>query len=303
MNQKLNDKNQALVDEFVNSLWIEKGLSQNTLFAYRSDLTKFAFFLQTHFDNMQVIYSTETHIQTYLAIRLEKKLSQRSTARMLSSTRAFFVYQIANKRCDKNPVANISNPKLPLYLPATLTESQVDALLEAPDLNDPIQMRDKAMLELLYATGIRVSELVNLQMHELGMLQGVVRVTGKGGKERLVPMGEAALDYLAEYLKKARPELLTRPINTVFPSRRGKTMTRQTFWHRIKRYAAQAGIKVTLSPHTLRHAFATHLLNHGADLRVVQMLLGHSDLSTTQIYTHVATHRMQSLVREHHPRG
>ncbi|MDT0596599.1 site-specific tyrosine recombinase XerD [Glaciecola petra] len=303
MKQKLNDKNQVVIDEFVNSLWIEKGLSQNTLSAYRTDLTQYTLFLQTHFDNMQVINSTQTHIQTYLASRLEKKLSQRSTARMLSTTRAFFVHQIANNRCKKNPVANISNPKLPLYLPSTLTEKQVDALLDAPDLNDPIQMRDKAMLELLYATGIRVSELVNLQMHELGMLQGVVRVTGKGGKERLVPMGETALDCVAEYLKNARPELLTRPINTVFPSRRGKTMTRQTFWHRIKRYASQAGIKVALSPHTLRHAFATHLLNHGADLRVVQMLLGHSDLSTTQIYTHVATHRMQSLVKEHHPRG
>ena len=301
--QQVNDKNQTIIDEFINSLWLEKGLSSNTLSAYRTDLVKFACFMQQQSLDKTLLECSESHVQDYLALRLSKQLSQRSTARMLSSVRAFFVFQIANKRINNNPVSNISNPKLPQYLPSTLTERQVDDLLDAPQIDDPIQMRDKAMLELLYATGIRVSELVNLQMHELGLLQGVIRVTGKGGKERLVPMGETAIEILQDYLKNARPELLKRPINTVFPSSRGKTMTRQTFWYRIKHYAVQANIKVKLSPHTLRHAFATHLLNHGADLRVVQMLLGHSDLSTTQIYTHVATHRMQSLVKEHHPRG
>jgi integrase/recombinase XerD len=236
-------------------------------------------------------------------VRLEQAFSQRSTARFLSSGRAFYVDLVANKKRETNPITAIKNPKLPQYLPGTLSEAQVELLLEAPNVNDPIQMRDKAMLELLYATGIRVSELVNLQMHEIGFMQGVIRVIGKGGKERLVPMGEVALEHIEHYVKFARPELLTKPINTVFPSKRGQTMTRQTFWHRIKHYAMVSGIGVTLSPHTLRHAFATHLLNHGADLRVVQMLLGHSDLSTTQIYTHVATQRLQALVKEHHPRG
>jgi len=301
--QTLNDDNENLIDDFLSMLWVEKGLSQNTISAYKTDLSKLALFLQKHFEDLSLLDATETHIQTYLAIRLENKLSQRSTARMLSSSRAFYVHLIATKQRDSNPIAHISNPKLPQYLPGTLTEKQIDALLEAPEENDPIQMRDKAMLELLYATGIRVSELVNLQMHQLGLTQGVIRVTGKGGKERLVPMGESALEYIELYLKNARPELLNSPTNTVFPSKRGSLMTRQTFWHRIKHYAKKAGIQVALSPHTMRHAFATHLLNHGADLRVVQMLLGHSDLSTTQIYTHVATQRLQSLVKSHHPRG
>ena len=299
----LTSNNQLLIDDFLSMLWVEKGLSENTIKAYKTDLTALAVFLQKHFEDLSLAEALEIHIQTYLAIRLDQKLSQRSTARLLSSCRAFYIYLVQNKVRQDNPINHISNPKLPQYLPSTLTEKQVDALLEAPDEDDPIQMRDKAMLELLYATGVRVSELVNLQMHQIGMLQGVIRVTGKGGKERLVPMGEAALDYLELYLKAARPQLLSKPTNTVFPSKRGSTMTRQTFWHRIKLYAKLAGIKVPLSPHTLRHAFATHLLNHGADLRVVQMLLGHSDLSTTQIYTHVATQRLQSLVKEHHPRG
>lgn len=299
----LTPNNADLIDDFVNMLWIEKGLSENTISAYKSDLNKLALFMQKYFANLCLLEVTTSHVQAYLAVRFEKKISQRSTARMLSTARAFYIYWVANKKIDKNPIADISNPKLPQYLPNTLTEKQVDALLNAPNDIDPIHIRDKAMLELLYATGIRVSELVNLQMNELGMLQGVIRVTGKGGKERLVPMGETALDCLSDYLKNARPELLSKPSNSVFPSKRGQTMTRQTFWHRIKHHALTAGIRGQLSPHTLRHAFATHLLNHGADLRVVQMLLGHSDLSTTQIYTHVATQRLQSLVEKHHPRG
>lgn len=300
---KLSNENEQLIEDFINVLWVEKGLSNNTLSAYKSDLTKLALFLQRYFDELSLISTTESHVLAYLAVRLEQKFSQRSTARMLSSSRAFFIDLIANKKRETNPVTNIGNPKLPQYLPDTLSENQVEQLLNAPNDSDPIQMRDKAMLELLYATGVRVSELVNLQMHELGLLQGVIRVTGKGGKERLVPMGEEALECIQLYLKNGRPELLKRPISVVFPSKRGQTMTRQTFWHRIKHYALVAGIPGKLSPHTLRHAFATHLLNHGADLRVVQMLLGHSDLSTTQIYTHVATQRLQSLVKNHHPRG
>ncbi|MFT6267690.1 MAG: integrase/recombinase XerD [Alphaproteobacteria bacterium] len=299
----LSSENAELIEDFINMLWVEKGLSNNTASAYKSDLTKWALFLQRYFDDLSLVDATESHVQAYLAVRLEQTFSQRSTARLLSSSRAFYVDLVANKHRESNPITAIKNPKLPQYLPDTMSEKQVELLLETPNTHEPIQIRDKAMLELLYATGIRVSELVNLQMHELGLLQGVIRVTGKGGKERLVPMGEEALECIEHYLKYARPELLKKPISTVFPSNRGQTMTRQTFWHRIKHYASVAGIGIKLSPHTLRHAFATHLLNHGADLRVVQMLLGHSDLSTTQIYTHVATQRLQSLVKNHHPRG
>lgn len=301
-NVVINEENASLLDAFLNFLWIEKGLSDNTVNAYRSDLTKLALYLQK-FKHTDFLGADEKAIQDYLALCVEHKLSERSSARALSAARAFYIHLVANNERKDNPVAHIRNPKLPKYLPSTLTEQQVEDLLATPNIDDPIQCRDKAMLELLYATGIRVSELVNLQMHELGMMQGVIRVFGKGQKERLVPMGEQALDCLQYYLKNHRSDLLKTPINYVFPSARGKLMTRQTFWHRIKLYAKQANIGVHLSPHTLRHAFATHLLNHGADLRVVQMLLGHSDLSTTQIYTHVASHRLQSLVEQHHPRG
>ncbi|MBF7075076.1 site-specific tyrosine recombinase XerD [Glaciecola sp. MH2013] len=300
----LSDANEQALNDFISMLWIEKGLSTNTASAYRTDLTKFCLFLQKHSKySSELVYVAETDIQAYLSYRFEKRLSQRSTSRFLSSTRAFYKYAIAKKWREDNPTQGLVNPKLPSQLPGTLSEQQVDDLLACPETDDPIQVRDKAMLELLYATGVRVSELVNLQMNELSLLQGVIRVTGKGNKERLVPLGEIAVDCLADYIKNWRPQLLTKPSNTVFPSKRGTTMTRQTFWHRIKFYAKQAGINCHLSPHTLRHAFATHLLNHGADLRVVQMLLGHSDLSTTQIYTHVATERLQSLVKNHHPRG
>jgi integrase/recombinase XerD len=285
-------------------LWIEKGFSTNTASAYRSDLTKLCLFIQGNvLLNSQLVTVEKYDLQAYLSARFELKLSQRSTSRFLSSSRSFFKYAIAKKWRGDNPTQGLSNPKLPSYLPSTLTEKQVDDLLSAPKDDDPINARDKAMLEVLYATGVRVSELVNLQINEVSLLQGVIRVNGKGNKERLVPLGEVAIDCLANYLKEWRPQLLSKPSNTVFPSKRGTTMTRQTFWHRIKFHAQQANIKVHLSPHTLRHAFATHLLNHGADLRVVQMLLGHSDLSTTQIYTHVATERLQSLVKNHHPRG
>lgn len=300
--QALSSANKSIIEDFIDMLWLEKGLSQNTASAYKTDLQQFALFLQKN-NNVNLIHANAPMVGEYLSERIAKGLSQRSTARFLSSTRAFYRHQIMGKICAINPLDNVRNPKLPSYLPHTLSERQVEALLAAPNQHDAIHIRDKAMLELLYATGVRVSELVKLQMHELGMLQGVIRVTGKGNKERLVPMGEDASECIALYLKTARPELMRKPTNTVFVSKRGLLMTRQTFWHRVKYYAQVAGIVVPLSPHTLRHAFATHLLNHGADLRVVQMLLGHSDLSTTQIYTHVATARLQTLVKEHHPRG
>ncbi|AEP28846.1 site-specific tyrosine recombinase XerD [Brumicola nitratireducens] len=300
----LSAENEIAINDFISMLWVEKGLSDNTASAYRTDLSKFSLFLQSKSALTSDLVSVRKEdIQAYLTARFEQKLSQRSTSRFLSSSRSFFKYAIAKKWREDNPTQGVSNPKLPSYLPSTLSEKQVDDLLAAPNDDDPINVRDKAMLEVLYATGIRVSELVNLQMNEVSLLQGVIRVMGKGNKERLVPLGEVAIDCLATYLKEWRPQLLSKPSNTIFPSKRGSTMTRQTFWHRIKLHAKQAGIQVHLSPHTLRHAFATHLLNHGADLRVVQMLLGHSDLSTTQIYTHVATERLQSLVKNHHPRG
>ena len=300
----LSAENEIAINDFISMLWVEKGLSDNTASAYRTDLSKFSLFLQSKSALTSDLVSVRKEdIQAYLTARFEQKLSQRSTSRFLSSSRSFFKYAIAKKWREDNPTQGLSNPKLPSYLPSTLSEKQVDDLLAAPNDDDPINVRDKAMLEVLYATGIRVSELVNLQMNEVSLLQGVIRVMGKGNKERLVPLGEVAIDCLATYLKEWRPQLLSKPSNTIFPSKRGSTMTRQTFWHRIKLHAKQAGIQVHLSPHTLRHAFATHLLNHGADLRVVQMLLGHSDLSTTQIYTHVATERLQSLVKNHHPRG
>lgn len=300
----LSAENEIAINDFISMLWVEKGLSDNTASAYRTDLSKFSLFLQSKSALTSNLVSVRKEdIQAYLTARFEQKLSQRSTSRFLSSSRSFFKYAIAKKWREDNPTQGVSNPKLPSYLPSTLSEKQVDDLLAAPNDDDPINVRDKAMLEVLYATGIRVSELVNLQMNEVSLLQGVIRVMGKGNKERLVPLGEVAIDCLAAYLKEWRPQLLSKPSNTIFPSKRGSTMTRQTFWHRIKLHAKQAGIQVHLSPHTLRHAFATHLLNHGADLRVVQMLLGHSDLSTTQIYTHVATERLQSLVKNHHPRG
>lgn len=299
----LSHENEEFIEQFITKLWLEKGLSENTTNSYRTDLTFLALFLQKYCNENDLRNATPTHIQAYLAVRDEQNYSARSTARTLSSCRAFYLSLIDSQQRKDNPLEFISNPKLPQSLPKTLSENQVDELLGAPNNIEPLQIRDKAMLELLYATGVRVSELVNLQLHEIGLRQGVIRITGKGGKERLVPMGEQALEALEIYLREARQVLLKQPSNVVFPSIRGTQMTRQTFWHRIKYYALVAGIKAKLSPHTLRHAFATHLLNHGADLRAVQMLLGHSDLSTTQIYTHVATERLKMMVETHHPRG
>ena len=301
---EISSDNLTLLETFLDSLWLEKGLSKNTLSAYRTDLVKLTQHLTIENNQFDLLSLAHTDIQAHLAWRYDQQLSKRSTARFLSSLRAFFAWCQETERRDDDPVSLISNPKLPKSLPKSITEDQVEALLSAPVVDeDPIQLRDKAMLELLYATGLRVSELVGLQMNQVSVQQGVIRVTGKGNKERLVPMGEDAIDWLQRFVRNGRGLLLKQNSDVLFPSSRGTQMTRQTFWHRIKFYAKQAGITTELSPHTLRHAFATHLLNYGADLRVVQMLLGHSDLSTTQIYTHIATERLQKLLAEHHPRG
>ncbi|GAA6186272.1 site-specific tyrosine recombinase XerD [Aliiglaciecola sp. NS0011-25] len=299
----VQDDHLALVETFIDSIWIEKGLSEHTLNAYRSDLLKFVIFAEKHLADFELSHFSKSDLDQYLAHQYDLGMSERSIARFLSSLRMFNIYLLQSKLRDDDPIAQMRNPKLPQSLPKTLSEEQVDDLLNAPNIDNPIEFRDKAMLEVLYATGLRVSELVSLRMEQMGLQQGVIRVTGKGNKERLVPLGEEAIEWLLRFIKLARGNLLKTESDIVFPSNRGVMMTRQTFWHRIKHYALVAGIQTHLSPHTLRHAFATHLLNHGADLRVVQMLLGHSDLSTTQIYTHVATQRLQMLVEEHHPRG
>ncbi len=291
------------LEQYLDAIWMERGLSDNTLQAYRRDLSAFSLWLlQT---DKSLLTADKASVQRFLAYRLlELKLSARSSARALSSLRGFYRWQLREERLQLDPCAGVGNPKLSPSLPKLLTEADVERLLMAPDIDTVIGLRDRAMLELLYACGLRVTELVSLTALQVNVRQGVVRVMGKGSKERLVPMGLEASNWLERYLREGRGQLLAKtPCEALFPSGRGQQMTRQTFWHRIKHWAQVAAISVPLSPHTLRHAFATHLINHGADLRVVQLLLGHSDLSTTQIYTHVAKARLQALHAEHHPRG
>lgn len=299
----LSDTNINNIDEFLDALWSERGLSRNTLAAYGRDLKGFAKWLEK--EELFLQQASSFHLQDYIAYRGNNGAKASSMARVLSSLRRYFRYQVREGRLQEDPSALIDSPKLGRPLPDSLSESQVEALINAPDLNDGIGLRDRAMLELLYATGLRVSELVSLEHSQISLQQGIVRVVGKGNKERLVPMGDEAVSWIERYRSEARSELMqghgVSP--QMFVTRRGSGMTRQAFWYLIKRYALQVGISQKISPHTLRHAFATHLLNHGADLRVVQLLLGHSDLSTTQIYTHVAKARLQSLHKEHHPRG
>ena len=298
-----NLSDQSLIDTFLDSLWLEKGLSENTLKSYRHDLQAFVDWL---FENNQSVAGvSRADINLYLSHRLQKGLKARSTARSLSCLRALYRYMLREKLIENDPTLRVENPKLGRPLPDTLTEKDVEQLLAAPDLETPLGLRDRTMLEVLYACGLRVSELTELRLGQVNLRQGVIRILGKGSKERLVPMGEEAINWLTRYLADARGELLKDNLgqDVVFPSNRGVAMTRQTFWHRLRKLAASAGIQKKLSPHTLRHAFATHLLNHGADLRVVQLLLGHSDLSTTQIYTHIAQQRMKELHQQHHPRG
>ncbi|NER60535.1 site-specific tyrosine recombinase XerD [Pseudomonas sp. MAFF212428] len=291
-----------LIDQFLDALWLEKGLSDNTRDAYRSDLALFNGWLQEQ--GVELPGAGRELILDHLAWRLDQGYKPRSTARFLSGVRGFYRYLLREKLIGVDPTLQVDMPQLGRPLPKSLSEADVEALLQAPDLSQAIGQRDRAMLEVLYACGLRVTELVSLTLDQVNLRQGVLRVMGKGSKERLVPMGEEAVVWLERYLRDGRNDLLSgRPSDVLFPSQRGEQMTRQTFWHRIKHQAQVAGIGKALSPHTLRHAFATHLLNHGADLRVVQMLLGHSDLSTTQIYTHVARARLQELHARHHPRG
>ena len=296
------DSELELIATYLDALWLERGLSENTRSSYRRDLIAYSDWLLRQ--GRDLLSTDEITLQRYLAHRFETLASDRSISRALSCLRGFFAYYLRENKITHNPTAMIQSPKLGRPLPKSLTEEDIEQLLAAPDVGTAIGLRDKAMIELLYATGLRVTELVGLTLLQVNLRQGVVRVTGKGDKERLVPIGEEAMDELLNYLKSARGELLAgRQSDVLFPSSRGRQMTRQTFWHRIKHWAAVADIKKPLSPHVLRHAFATHLVNHGADLRVVQLLLGHSDLSTTQIYTHIARSRMKDLHAEHHPRG
>ncbi len=285
---------------FLDHLWVEYGLSPHSVAAYRGDLGTLAEFLARR--GLTLDDAGEADLFDFLG--QHDKLSARTKARRLSSMRRYYQFQLREAALSVDPTVRLSAPRLGRSLPKSLSEKDVEALLAAPDTDSPLGLRDRAMLELLYATGLRVSELVTLEVAQVNTRQGVVRVTGKGAKERLVPLGEEALDWLQRFVGEARAELCRgRPSNALFPTQRGAAMSRQAFWYLIKRYALKAGIAATLSPHTLRHAFATHLLNHGADLRVVQMLLGHSDISTTQIYTYVAAERLKALHAQHHPRG
>jgi integrase/recombinase XerD len=290
------------VSRFLDAVWLERGLSPNTLAAYRADLTALARWLGQR--KVPIVDTSRADLQDFIAWRVHEGARPRSTARQLSSFRRFFRYLVREGGIHEDPTAQIAMPKIGRSLPKSLTEEEVESLLGAPVVSDPLGNRDRTMLEVLYATGLRVSELVNLGHNQVNLNQGVIRILGKGSRERLIPLGEEAVRWLTEFEHGPRGEiLLERQTDFLFPTRRGDRMTRQAFWHIIKRYARKAGISKELSPHTLRHAFATHLLNHGADLRVVQMLLGHSDLSTTQIYTHVARERMKELHAQHHPRG
>ena len=293
-------QNSVLIDQFLDAVWVEQGLSENTLSAYGSDLRIFAQWLKAR----SMLEVDTGDLSKFLASRYQEGIGSRSSARILSSLRRFYGYYIRENNITIDPTALIDSPHIGKPLPHSLTEADVECLLNAPETATTLGFRDKTMLEMLYATGLRVSELVNLTLDQISLRQGVVRIVGKGNKERLVPVGEEAMDWMERYLSESRLSLLAgRQCSYVFVTNRGENMTRQAFWHIIKRHAQKSGISKTLSPHTLRHAFATHLLNHGADLRVVQLLLGHSDLSTTQIYTHIARERLKELHTKYHPRG
>jgi len=292
------------IDRFIDSVWLESGLSQHTLDAYRRDLVAFAIWLAINQPKTELCRVDRGSLLGYLAERVGQSASPRTTARLLSSLRRFYRHAVREGHASADPTVDVESPKLGRPVPKTLTEDDVERLLEAPDTNTPVGLRDRAMLEVLYATGVRVTELVGLLATTIDLESGVMRVTGKGSKERLVPFGEEANVWVKRYMDSGRPEILgQKRSDALFVTARGSSMTRQAFWQLIKRHAVTANIEKHISPHTLRHAFATHLLNHGADLRTVQMLLGHSSLSTTQIYTHVATERLKQLHGDHHPRG
>lgn len=303
MNKSSTDHKDPAIDRFIDSLWSQKGLAELTLAAYQQDLRQFSRWLAGH--GSRLIEADQASIQRYLAERFDGGASGRSNARLLSTLKQYYRHLIRNGERQDNPTALISAPRIHRSLPQSLAERDIDKLLEAPDLESPYGIRDRCMLELMYSSGLRVSELVGLQLNQVNTNLGLVRLIGKGNKERVVPVGEEALHWLSVYLKQARPSLQqARSISdALFLSSRGSGITRQAFWQNIKKHLRKAGVKTVFSPHSLRHAFATHLLNHGADLRTVQMLLGHSSLSTTQIYTHIAQERLASIHAEHHPRG
>jgi len=297
------EKGIALIDEFCDALWLEDGLARNTLDAYRRDLNQLAAWLAGR-NGKDLAHATHVDLLGYLAFRVKGRAKATTTGRQLSSLKRFYRYLLRQGRIKGDPTLKIEAPKLPRPLPKSLTEDDVENLLAAPRVEQALGLRDKAMLETLYASGLRVSELIGLKLSQVSQDMGVVRVLGKGSKERLVPLGEEALAWIRRYLEEGRPALLAgRASDDLFVTARGAAMTRQMFWHLLRGHALRAGLRKSISPHTLRHAFATHLLNHGADLRVVQLLLGHSDISTTQIYTHVARERLKQLHAKHHPRG
>lgn len=291
------------IDTFVDALWLEDGLSRNTLAAYRRDLTLYAQWLAEHHPELALDGTAEQHLQGYFVARHEKTRAT-SANRRLTVLRRYFHWALRERRISADPTVRLQAARQPLRVPKTLSQAQVEALLTAPDLGNPLGLRDRTMLELMYASGLRVTELVTLKTFQLRLNEGVLRVMGKGSKERLVPFGEEARRWLDRYLAEARSTILAgQQTDDLFVTHRGAGMTRVMFWVIVKKWAAVAGITTPLSPHTLRHAFATHLLNHGADLRVVQLLLGHADISTTTIYTHVARERLKALHAQHHPRG
>lgn len=296
----MNPESQRAIDGFCDLIWLEDGLAANTLQSYRRDLQQLA----TWLGDKPLIQLTRADLESYLHHRYAQRASPRSTARQLSAYKRFYRLALRDGRIAEDPTLKIDSPKLPRTLPKSMSEAEVEALLAAPVGDEPLAMRDRAMLEVLYASGLRVSELVGLQVRSVNSDMGVVQVMGKGSKERLVPLGEVAVDVLLQYVRQARPQLLQgRVSDALFVTNRGEAMTRQGFWYLIKRRARQVGLVKLPSPHVMRHAFATHLLNHGADLRVVQLLLGHADIATTQIYTHVARERLKQLHAKHHPRG
>ena len=298
----MQSESKLLIETFLDSLWLEKNLSQNTLESYKNDLNKFRNFLEKN--NKSVLKADHFLILSFLSFLLDKGFSSKTVSRNISSLKSFFKYLISVEHIKINPMLNIDAPKSGLFLPTTLTVEETQQILDAPNELRPIEMRDKAMLYTLYATGMRISELISLNMHNVDLTRGSVQVIGKGGKERLIPLTNDAIAMIKKYLSNARDKLSKgKDHNNIFVSTHGKQISRHSFWHRIKAYLKKGDVKKEVHPHTLRHAFATHMLNNGADLRSVQLLLGHSDLATTQIYTHVAQAEVKNLHKKHHPRG
>jgi integrase/recombinase XerD len=300
----LSESTSRVLDRFADGLWLSDGLARNTLESYRRDVRQFASWLDEA-RGKALLEAGTADLQRHLAWQVESKRAKpRTTGRLVSSLKRFFQFAMREGLRGDDPSADLESPKVPRSLPKSLSEAEVEALLDAPDVETAQGLRDRAMLETLYASGLRVSELVGLKTVQVSLDMNVIRILGKGAKERLTPLGEEASDWIARYQREARQQLLrAHKSDALFVTARGGPMTRQSFWSLVKRHARAAGIGRAISPHTLRHAFATHLINHGADLRVVQMLLGHADISTTQIYTHVARERLKALHRKHHPRG